>query len=67
MDKQKQQVDWQVSVAAILALAVLEIFAMSYGINGTMRTIIFTLIALIAGVSIPQEKVVGILKLMTKK
>lgn len=55
--KKKQKVDWRVLATAIVCLTTLEICAMAYGINGTMRTIIFTLIALIAGISIPQPKI----------
>jgi len=52
----KKKVDWKVSVCAILCLTGLELAAMNYGINGTMRTIIFSLIALIVGVQLPQFK-----------
>lgn len=48
-----------VIVTAILALAVLEIFAMHYGINGTFRTLIFTVIAGLAGWTVPQLKIGG--------
>lgn len=56
MKKTKQPIQWQVACTAILCLTILEIGAMQYGINGTMRTIIFTLIALIVGVQMPQIK-----------
>lgn len=49
----KQNIDWKLGAIAIICLSILEIFAMSYGINGTMRTIIFSLIALIVGVTLP--------------
>ena len=52
----KQPIQWQVACTAILVLGLLEIAAMHYGINGTMRTIIFTLIALIVGIQMPQIK-----------
>ena len=55
--KTKQPIQWQVACTAILCLTVLEICAMNYGINGTFRTIIFSLIALIVGVQMPQIKV----------
>ena len=48
--------DWRVSVTAITALTILEIFAIIYGINGTFRTIIFSAICLIAGIHIQKEK-----------
>lgn len=50
-------VDKQIVISAIICLTILEIFAMAYGINGTMRTIIFTLIGTLAGLSLPIPKV----------
>ena len=38
-----------VVITAIVCLAIMEIFAMHYGINGTVRTVIFTIIAGLAG------------------
>ena len=52
----KTRIDWKVACVAIVCLSVLEIFAMRNGINGTMRTIIFSLIALIVGIQLPQFK-----------
>ena len=52
----KTKIDWKVACVAIVCLSVLEIFAMRNGINGTMRTIIFSLIALIVGIQLPQFK-----------
>ena len=52
----KKKVDWKVACTAIVCLSVLEIVAIQNGINGTMRTIIFSLIALIVGVQLPQIK-----------
>ncbi len=49
----KDKVDWRVLVAAMGVLGAIQIVAMIYGINGTLRTIIVALIALIAGVVIP--------------
>lgn len=53
----KQQIDWKVACVAIICLSLLEVCAMFNGINGTMRTIIFSLIALIVGIQMPQLKV----------
>lgn len=53
----KQQIDWKVACVAIICLSLLEVCAMFNGINGTMRTIIFSLIALIVGIQMPQIKV----------
>jgi hypothetical protein len=55
MPKKKQQLDWRTACVGILCLTALEIYAMQQGINGTMRTIIFSLIALIIGVRLPQD------------
>jgi len=55
--EKKQPIQWQVACTAIVVLGILECFAMSHGINGTMRTIIFTLIALIVGIQMPQIKI----------
>ena len=54
---EKNKIDWKVSCVAILCLTAIEIVALFNGINGTMRTIIFSLIALIVGVQLPQFKV----------
>jgi len=54
--KIKKKVDWKVACTAIVCLSVLEIVAIQNGINGTMRSIIFALIALIVGVQLPQVK-----------
>ena len=51
----KKKVDYanSVVITAIICLAVLEVFAMHFGINGTFRTFIFTAIAGLAGWRIP--------------
>jgi len=51
-----KQVDKCIVITAILCLTMMEIFAMHYGINGTMRTIIFTIIAALTGLSLPELK-----------
>ena len=60
----KEIIDWRISIAAIFGLVILQLGAMHYGINGTMRTIIFTMIALIAGISLDKTT---LLKLVSKK
>ena len=52
-----KQIDKYIVITAIICLSVMEIFAMYHGINGTMRTIIFTLIGSLAGLSMPQLKI----------
>jgi len=54
-----EQIDKNIVITAILCLTALEICAMNFGINGTMRTVIFTLIAAMAGVSLPTPKLLG--------
>ena len=49
-------IDKEIVIMAIICLSVMELFAMHYGINGTMRTIIFTIIAALAGVALPTPK-----------
>lgn len=56
MTTKKEKVDWKLASVAIICLTILEICAMFNGINGTMRTIIFTMIALIVGIQLPQFK-----------
>jgi|SaaInlV_200m_DNA_3_1039701.scaffolds.fasta_scaffold10120_2 hypothetical protein len=58
----KKKVDWRVSVGAIVALTILELAAMHYGINGTFRTFIFTAIAAIAGLSMETPNFLKTLK-----
>jgi len=53
----KKLIDWRLSLGAVICLTLLEIVAMFYGVNGTMRTIIFSMIALIVGIQLPQFKV----------
>ncbi len=54
MTTKKKLIDWRLSLGAILCLTILELAAMHYGINGTMRTVIIGVIALIVGIQLPQ-------------
>jgi len=49
-------VDKWVVIAAIVCLSIMECFAMHYGINGTFRTVVFTIIAALAGFALPSNK-----------
>ena len=51
----KDKADWRVLIAAIGILGAIEIFAIIYGVNGTLRTIIVGAICLIAGVVVPSS------------
>ena len=51
-----KKIHWSISIVAILCLTIIEIFAMHYGINGLMRSIIFAMIGGIVGITIPIDK-----------
>ena len=53
----KKTVNKNIVVTAILCLTIIEIFAMFFGINGTMRAIIFTMIGSLAGLGLPTPKI----------
>ena len=48
-----KKTDRKIVITTIICLSLLEIAAMYFGINGTMRTIIFTMIGTLAGLSLP--------------
>ena len=50
---------------AIFCLSVMECGAMHYGINGTFRTAIFTIIAALAGFSVNSEKFIKDLQIIS--
>ena len=50
------KIHWSISIVAIICLTVIELFAMHYGINGLMRSVIFAIIAGIVGLTIPLDK-----------
>ena len=54
MKKQESKVDWRVLLIAIVGLVVIEVFALANGINGVLRSSIIAIIALIAGITMPQ-------------
>jgi len=56
MATKKQKVDWRLSGIAIVCLTVIEIFCIQNGVNGLFRSMIFSLIALIVGIQLPQFK-----------
>ena len=53
----KKTIDFRVICVGIICLTVLEVVAMCYGINGTVRTIVIALIAAAIGVTIPTPKI----------
>lgn len=50
----KKKADWRIVITAIVALMILEIYALSQGINGTMLSAVLVVIAGLAGWSLPQ-------------
>lgn len=49
----KEKINWKVVVTGIVALTVLEIYALSQGINGLLLATIIAMIGLAIGVTIP--------------
>ena len=50
----KSKTDWRIVSIAIVAIAVLEIYALSQGINGVLLTTVIGILAGLAGWSLPQ-------------
>ena len=59
--KKKEHTDRWIVITGIIALAILEIYALSQGINGTLFSLVILLIGLAIGVTIPFEKVKEVL------
>tara|TARA_R100001530_G_scaffold136178_2_gene115651 strand:- start:875 stop:1051 length:177 start_codon:yes stop_codon:yes gene_type:complete len=53
MSKQKQGIDWRVISIGLICLTILECYALSQGINGTLLKIVLVVIAGVIGVTIP--------------
>jgi len=53
----KQKVKWQVVVAVIAAITILEAIALFKGIDGKLLTIVIGVLAVMAGIVIPTPKV----------
>lgn len=49
----KEKIDWKIIVTGILCITVIELYALSIGINGVFLTMIIGLIAAAIGVTIP--------------
>ena len=52
----KTKTDWRVAVAAIAGIVALELGAMYRGFDGVLLTTVIGIIALLAGLSMPQLK-----------
>lgn len=56
--QQKNPIDWRIVCTAIISLVGLEIVAMLHGINGKFFATILAIIAGLAGLSLPQIKII---------
>ncbi len=52
----KQVTDFRIVIVAIIALAAIEIYALSQGINGKLMAGVFAIIGGLAGLVMPQLK-----------
>jgi len=52
-----KHIDWKIVVTALVCITVLEVYALSIGLNGTLLKSVLIVIAGIAGWSLPQLKV----------
>ena len=52
-----KKTDRKIVITAIITLGIVQVAAMFFGINGTVRTIIFTMIGTLAGLSMPIPKI----------
>ena len=53
----KEKIDWKVIIVGIIALTILEIYALYLGYNGTLLKIVMTVIGLSIGVTIDLNKI----------
>ena len=53
----KEKIGWKIVCTGIAALTILEIYALSQGINGTLLSIVIAVIGLAIGVTIPVPKI----------
>ena len=51
------KIDWKITCVGLLCITVLEIYALSQGINGVLLTGVIATIALVLGINIPKEKI----------
>ncbi len=62
MTTKKDKIDWRIIVAAIVALTIIEIYALSQGINGTLLLLVMSVIAGLAGWIIPTPYSLKVMK-----
>jgi len=49
----KKKIDWRIIVCCLCALTIIQVVAMLCGVDGNFRALVAGIIALIAGVAIP--------------
>ena len=57
MTTPKKKVDWKIACTALVCIAVLEVYALSKGINGVLLTALIGIMAGIAGLMIPTPNI----------
>jgi len=53
-----EKIDYRVLITGIIAITIIELYALSKGINGIILTIVVGIIASAIGISIPKEKII---------
>ena len=49
----KTEIDWRIVIAGLTALTIIEVYALSKGINGVVLSSIIGIIALTIGITLP--------------
>ena len=62
MKKKVDKIDWRIVCTGLVCLTVLEVFALSMGINGTLLKIVLIVIASVTGIMIPKQVLINMLK-----
>lgn len=53
MKKKKTKIDWRVICVGLICITVLEMYALSIGINGTLLKTVLMAIAVTIGITLP--------------
>lgn len=53
-----EKIDYRIIIAGIIAITIIELYALSKGINGVILTIVVGIIAGAIGISIPKDKII---------
>lgn len=54
--KKKPKIDYRIIISVIFCITLLEIYALSRGVNGLLLATVIAILAAIAGVAIPTPK-----------